>query len=121
MKTIAIAVLTLCLAIAVHGDVCHYDCYNVDPTAGQTAKQALLQACGVSDSKFGTSAANNLAGVYQTAAPGGCQLAVCARFPTEAAVTSFQNDCEHTKPQYAVLNGKNVERYDAPCTACAAS
>lgn len=45
------------------------------------------QACGVSDFKFGTSAANNLAGVYQTAAPGGCQLAVCARFPTE--VCSF--------------------------------
>lgn len=44
---------------------------------------ACTQACGVSDFKFGTSAANSLATVYKMSPPGGCQLAVCARFPTQ--------------------------------------
>lgn len=48
-----------------------------------TVTYAVMQACGESDYTFGTTAANNLASVYKMAAPGGCQLAVCARFPTQ--------------------------------------
>lgn len=44
---------------------------------------AVTQACDVSDFTFGTTAANNLAGVYKMSIPAGCQLAVCARFPTQ--------------------------------------
>ncbi|CAL8464286.1 g3821 [Coccomyxa elongata] len=120
MKTFAFALVALCLAVAVSGDVCHYDCYSVDPTAGKAAKQALLQACGVMDYKFGTSTANNLAAIYMPPPPAGCMLAVCARFPNEDAVNAYRNGCEHPKPQYAVLSGKGVN-HDAPCTACPTS
>ncbi|BDA49846.1 hypothetical protein COCOBI_14-4660 [Coccomyxa sp. Obi] len=121
MKTFAFVLVALCLAVAVSGDMCHFDCYNVDPTSGQQAKQSLLQACGVTDYKFGTTSANNLAAIYMMAPPAGCQLAVCARYPSEDAITTYRNDCEHPKPQYAVLNGKGAGRYDAPCTACPTS
>ena len=62
------------------------------------------QACGVSDFKFGSSAANNLAGVYQKAPPAGCQLAVCARFPTEVCQSIFQFKTELACTLYGVLN-----------------
>jgi hypothetical protein len=42
-----------------------------------------VQACGVTDYKFGNATANNLAAVYKQAAPTGCQLAVCGRFATQ--------------------------------------
>ncbi|BDA49845.1 hypothetical protein COCOBI_14-4650 [Coccomyxa sp. Obi] len=120
MKTFAFALVALCLAVAVSGDVCHFDCYNVDPTAGQAAKMALLQACGVTDYKFGTASANNLAAIYMATPSPGCQLAVCSRFPTEDAVQTYRNGCEHPKPQYSVLSGKGTN-HDAPCSACPTS
>ncbi|EIE18634.1 hypothetical protein COCSUDRAFT_45131 [Coccomyxa subellipsoidea C-169] len=121
MKTFAVALLALCLAVAVNADVCHYDCYKVDPAAGKTAKTALFQACGVTDYRFGSGPSNDLQGVYKQAPPAGCELAVCAHFPTQAAVDTYRNACEHPKPQYAVLNGKGAGRFDAACTTCAAS
>ncbi|KAK9905082.1 hypothetical protein WJX75_009430 [Coccomyxa subellipsoidea] len=118
MNKLLIALVAVAMAAVVLGDVCHYDCYKVDPTKGQQAKQSLLQACGVTDYKFGNATANNLAAVYKQAAPTGCQLAVCGRFATQAAVDSYRNDCEHPKPAYQVLNGTGAGRYDATCTAC---
>lgn len=51
---------------------------------GQTNKQQLLQSGGVSDYKFSTASSNGgLQGVYGQAPPAGCQLAVCARFPSQ--------------------------------------
>ncbi|CAL8464274.1 g3809 [Coccomyxa elongata] len=76
------------------------------------------QACGVTDYKFGTATTNSLSTVYKQTAPAGCQLAVCANYPNQAAVDTYRNDCEHPKPAYATLNGTGAGRYDAACTSC---
>ncbi|BDA43743.1 hypothetical protein COCOBI_04-7590 [Coccomyxa sp. Obi] len=104
-----------CLCYA--SDVCHYDCYSVDPTTGLAAKQTLLQECFVTDYKFGMASTNSLATIYKQPPPAGCELSVCSRFATQAAVDSYRNVCEHPKVQYAVLSGKGVN-YDANCTVC---
>jgi hypothetical protein len=120
-KSAAVAVLlAIGVFVAVMGDTCHYDCYKVDPTSGKNAKQSLFQQCGVTDYAFGTAAQNSLATVYKQAAPAGCQLAVCGRFADAAAISTYRNDCEHPKPEYKVLNGTGVGRYDATCTSCTA-
>lgn len=118
MNKLAIALVTLGLAVVVLGDMCHYDCYKVDPTTGQQAKQSLFQACGVTDYKFGNASTNSLSTVYKQAAPAGCQLAACGRFTSQAAIDSYRNDCEHPKPAYKTLNGTGAGRYDATCTSC---
>lgn len=48
-------------------------------------------------------------------------LVMCLMLCLQDAVNTYRNSCEHPKPQYSILNGKGVGRYDAPCTACAAS
>lgn len=71
-----------------------------------------LQACGVSDYKFGNVTMNNLAAVYKQAAPASCQLAVCARFSTQVLklpfLHGFDSSCSTQRGEYCCSAARAV-------------